>query len=196
MDIARIAVLIWIFLPIPFYLISWRRHALWLRKFPSAATARLVEVSYGVQRLDDVHSSYTTAKYNFNAGGTEYSGEITLAGQHKPGEEILIRYDPARPDEAVRDTHPTRLGWTIMGLLLVAFDLGIVVFFVSSALISVTAAVYGFLRRPAWWATWQELIIWGCLASLIIFFVLGAYLAQLIALGFWRQNVLWMLWNH
>ncbi len=195
MDIARVAVLIWIVLPIALYLISWRRHALWLRNFPSAATATIVEVADGLPRSADVQYSYTTAKYSFNAGETEHTGKITLAGQHKPGEEILLRYDPARPDEGVRDTYPTNLGWAVMGLLLLAFDLGIVVFFVSGGLISVAAAVYGYLRRPPWWPTWQELIIYGCSASLVILFILAANLAPLIALGFWRQNVLWLLWN-
>ncbi len=192
MDIARFGVLIWLVLPFLVYGIS---RAWLIRKFPSTISGRILDVSY---RYGSIIPSWTVAKYTFDILGSDYSGQATLNGtDHKPGEEVLIRYHPKRPQESIIDRPPSTREWMVIGLFVLALDLGYAVFAVFVGLFCLLVGIFYALRRlPNLQLTQRRTILYAllCVLTGLPFVAMGVY--GLIVDGFLAQNILWMLWTH
>lgn len=197
MDITRLAVLIWIFLPIPVYLIIRQRRARLIRRMPSTTSARVVEASYTLRSAGDTDAPWTNAGYQFNVSGTDYSGQGSLAGVHKPGDEVVVRFNPERPEESAIEDNSTALGWAVIGIFILALDLGFAVFAAFIGLVCLFAAVRGLVRRPPEWpaSQWRAILLFLVVTVIGLVFV-GIGIVGLISDGFWEQNLLWLLWNH
>jgi hypothetical protein len=205
MDIARLAVLIWIFLPIPVCGLVWLCHYTQIKKYPLTTLARIVNVSdhisfIGSGEYDISSSPKTNATYIFDVAGTKYTGQGLLAGtNHKPGEKISIRYNPERPEVSrLDDLSDTIQGSLILGAIVLVFDLGYLVFCISIGLLILFAGIKGLIRRPPEWTQWTP--FHATLASLLCILIALPFVAigliGLLTGGFLNQNILWLLWNH
>lgn len=197
LDIVRLGVLIWIVLPVPIYLIIRQRRARLIKRMPAITSARIVQASYTWSSAGDADVTWTNAGYKFSVAGTDYSGQGSLAGVHKPGDEVVVRFNPARPEESVIEDYPTILGWAVIGLFILAVDLGVAVFAAFIGLLCLFAAVRGLIRRPPQWpaSQWRAILL-ALVVTVIGLAFAGIGIVGLIADGFWEQNFLWVLWNH
>lgn len=199
MDIYRVSVLIWLFLPIPICWLVRRWYFSQIRKYPLTTSGRIIDVSYFETHEYDWNSS-TNATYAFSVAGIEYRGHSTLLGtNHKLGDEICIRYNPEQPILSRRDDLRDGIGvWVVFGILALAIDLGFFVSAISCGLLMLFAGIKLLIRRRL---QWQQFAPSAPTLASILFIVLGLPLVALgvgglVGGGFLGQNILWALWNH
>lgn len=86
MDMFRLGVLIWLFLPAP-----RRWYVAQSRKCPSTRSGRIVNILlyYSTRGEADLPGMNVTCAYGF--AGTEYTGQGSLGGSRKPVKKIRVR---------------------------------------------------------------------------------------------------------
>lgn len=200
MDIARLAVLIWLFIPIPVYWMVRRWYIAQIRKYPSTTSGKIVDILGYWSTVGEVEQAGTTVTYTYTVLGTEHKGQASVGGIiREPGREIQIRYNPKRPEESRLDDLRDKVGGTaFLGIIWVLADLGYLFFIISAGLVCLFAAINAAGHRVpqfAQWTPFRTTLVSFLLALMGLPFVaIGVY--GLIVDGFLAQNLLWMLWNH
>lgn len=198
MDIYRVGVLIWLFLPFPLYWLVRRWYFSHIRKYPFTTSGRIIDVSYSDYGEHD-WNNVTNVTYAFSVAGIEYRGQDTLLGtNHKIGDEIRVRYNSERPDQSHRDNLRDRIGfWAVLGTITLTIDLGFFVFFISCGLLMLFAGFKLLIGNRLQWQQWATNPIFASILCIVLglpLVVLGIF--GLIGGGFLEQNILWVLWNH
>jgi len=183
MDISRLIVVIWLFLPIVVYLLSrlWRNYL--DKKFPIITLARTVTTTQ-------------TVTYTYSVMNRDYTSQGSLLwGNTRPGDPIPIRYNPKRPEKSVIWLPTPTSVWIISALLWFASVLGIYFVITAIGLLFITPAVL--------MARWSNSVQRGiAIFSALSFFIAGlmiiafAMITLIVDSGFINQNILWVLWNH
>lgn len=204
MDIVRLAILIWLFLPIPGYWLARHWYFAQIRKHPSVTSARIVKILSDRTTLIDnerglFEALFTDVICEFSVQGTEYRVQATLPGKiSEPGGDIRVRYDPERPYLwCLDDLREKARGWVALCILVFSFDLGILFVAISFGLFLLIAATRLALRREPALAHYTP--VRTTLISLTCVFVglplVALGINGLVVNGFWDQIILWALWN-
>jgi len=198
MDIYRVGVLIWLFIPFPICWLVRRWYFSQIRKYPFTTSGRLINVSYSdYGELD--WNGVTNVTYAYSVSGIEYRGQGTLLGtNHKLGDELRVRYNSERPDQSRRDNLRDRIGfWAVLGTLTLAIDLGFFVFVISCGLLILFAGIRLLMGHQLQRRQWVTSPIFASILCIVLGLPLVALgFFGLIVGGFLGQNILWVLWNH
>ncbi len=195
MDLARIGVMIWLILPAPVFLIARWRRARFEERLPHEGSGTIVAVRLWTGHYGEGRVPMTTAKYTYTVLGNTYLGQGDMNGTHRPGEEIRIRFSTERLGESALDDYTTPRGWIIVGLLILAVDLGLAFITIAVGLLMLLGGVF-WARTHVQHSRLRRTIEGGLILTFLglPWVVVGVLWLGLD--GFWSQNMLWFLWNH
>lgn len=194
MDIGRAAVIFWLFLPVLVLILYrlWRSSR--LNKYSSTRTAQVTEVSYS--RDSSAEASRAHLTYAYRVMGIDYTGETNLQGrEHKPGEEIEIRYNPVQPEQSIVWKPVKRNDWIILALMWLGVSLGLdfMLMFIGLGVLLLTLGKRRTVQTGLKEAGYPSSIMVVIVFSGMLMLVMGIFV--LIIAGFMSQNILWNIWN-
>lgn len=193
MGILRIAVVLWLFLPLIILVINRYWHAYRTSHYPAAHTGRVVGAVYSKGVLGGAGS--TRLSYAYRVMGVDYTSLAFIDGKtHKVGDDIAIRYNPSQPAQSIVWKPMKRSDWLALALIWLSLSLGYAIFciFISLYLLGLLTTHRQNLKRS---------LVGAFSYFSIIITVLGVILMLLAGVsvlgidGFWAQNWLRGLWN-
>jgi hypothetical protein len=194
MEILRLAVILWLFLPLFILTINRFWHAYRLSHYPVIYTARVVDVS-AQKGLPDGYSKQFT--YAYRVMGIDYTAQVFQSNKaRKAGEEIPIRYNPSQPAQSIAWEPMPRSDWIFLALMWLSVSLGYAIFsiFISLYLLVLFITHRRALKRSQTnQAGLTTSMIFILVFAIILLLVVGV--STLLKDGFWGQNWLLRLWN-
>lgn len=195
MDLTRIAIVIWLILPIPVFLIVEWRHRRFEDRLPHRGTAKIVAAEHWKKYSMESAQPMTTVVYQYSVLGNAYRATQQLVGTYEVGQELKIRFSTERLGQSAVDEFPTPWGWILVGGLILAGDLGAAFFCLAMGLLISFVGVRMAFFPPA--ALGQRRIVPGILVTLLLGLpFVAAGILYLSVDSFWNQNILWQLWFH
>jgi hypothetical protein len=193
MEILRIVVILWLFLPLFILIINryWRAYR--LSRYPSAYTAQVVSVSPQSGYMGG--NSIVQLTYTYRVMGTDYTAQASLDGKaHKAGGEIPIRYNSDQPAQSIVWKPMPRSEWFFLALVWFSLSLGKAIF---AIFISLYILVFTILRlsklKTSQKAPGTQASVRFIMVVFGIIMVFGIYM--LTKDGFLSQNILRSVWN-